>query len=774
MMQRAEIIVRGIVQGVGFRPFTFRLATRLNLKGFVRNMGDAGVQVVVEGDKETIEKFIDSIRKERPPLSRVDDIAVSWKPYTGEFDDFRVISSDRAKLGLPSVIPPDLALCDDCLREMLDKNDRRYLYPFITCVNCGPRFTIIESLPYDRENTSMREFPLCPDCLREYHDPADRRYRAEPTCCPACGPKMVLHSADGSTVDTEDPIGESARLLDEGHIVAVKGIGGIHIACMTTEDGPVARLRRAFNRPHQPFAVMSRDLETVEGFAEVTPQEAELLTSYRRPIVLLRKGPNYSLSELISPGLDTVGVMLPYSGIHHLLLRRCRGPAYVMTSANPSGLPMITDNHEALSKLSKKVDYLLLHNRRIVSRCDDSVLKVVDGRTAFLRRSRGYVPEPVDLRFTSKRTVLALGADFNVTASVLTGSRCFVSQHIGDTEHLETLEYLRSASTHLLSLLGIERPDIIAHDLHPRYSTTRLAEKMGKEAGIRTIGIQHHHAHLCALMAEHGIEELVGVAADGIGYGDDGTAWGGEVMIADMKSYRRVGGLKTQRMPGGDLAAVYPARMVAGILWGAMKADEVREVLRERCGRWMKRGEIEIDAVVRQLERGLNVHMTSSCGRVLDAISCVLGICGHRTYEGEPAMKLEAAAASGDPDEVGLEPRMVSEDGRPVVDTTVLLMDVLDAMLAGHPIRHIAASAQNAVAKGLAEIAIETAEGCGIREVGCSGGVFYNRMITRILREEVERAGLRFFRHELLPCGDGCISVGQAASAACRSGEDLE
>jgi len=769
MMQRAEIIVKGMVQGVGFRPFIFRLAARLNLKGFVRNMGDTGVQVVVEGDKETIEKFIDSIRNERPPLSRVDDIAVSLKPYTGEFDNFSVMPSDRAKLGLPSVIPPDLALCDDCLREMLDKNDRRYLYSFITCVNCGPRFTIIESLPYDRENTSMKEFPLCPECLREYNDPSDRRYRAEPTCCPRCGPKMTLHESDGSPVETKDPIGEAARLLDKGCIVAVKGIGGIHIACRTTDDEPILMLRKAFNRPQQPFAVMSRSLETVREFAEITPKEEELLTSHRRPIVLLRKLDPFPLSELVSPELNTVGVMLPYSGIHHILLRRCRGPAYVMTSANPSGLPMIIDNDRAISKLRGRVDYLLLHNRRIVNRCDDSVVKVVDGRTSFLRRSRGYVPEPVDLNFFSERVVLGLGANFNVTASVLTGNRCFISQHIGDAENLETLEYLQKASRHLMFLLGMEKADLVAHDLHPRYSTTRLAEKMEEESGVQTLGIQHHHAHLCALMAEHGLEEIVGVAADGIGYGDDGTFWGGEVMVANFSSYRKVGGLKTQKMPGGDLAAFYPARMVAGMLWGAMERDEIERLLKERCGRWFRRGGLEISALLRQLERTLNVYLTSSCGRVLDAVSCLLGICGHRTYEGEPAMKLEAVAAYGDPDRVRLKPEIVRENKRQVVDTSKLLIDVLSARQDNVPVQHIAASAQGAIARGLAEIAIEVAKSEGIRDVGCSGGVFYNRMITEVLRKEVEGSGLRFFRHERLPCGDGCISVGQAVSAAKRA-----
>jgi hydrogenase maturation protein HypF len=765
-MKRAEIRVSGIVQGVGFRPFIFRLSKRHDLMGFVRNMGDAGVQIVVEGKKENIEKFINSLRPEQPPLSRIDDIVVSWKPYAGEFKGFRVMPSDKAGLGLPSVVPPDLALCGDCLREMLDPKDRRYNYPFITCVNCGPRFTIIEELPYDRPRTSMKDFPLCADCLREYQDPPDRRYHAEPTCCPACGPQMTLHGGDGQQVRTSDPLLETVRLLDEGEIVAVKGIGGIHVASKTTDDGVLALLRRRFNRPQQPFAIMAKDLETVRTFAEVSMAEAELLTSYRRPIVVLQRSPDYMLSELIAPGLDSVGVMLPYSGIHHLILRHGKDPAYVMTSANVPGLPMLTDNAEAITKLRAKVDYFLLHDRTIVNRCDDSVVKLVDGKPAFLRRSRGYVPEPLRLSFNSELDVLALGADLNVTAAILTGGRCFVTQHIGDTTKFETLEYLQAAAEWLLHRLNMESVNVIAHDLHPGYSTTWLAPRIAEKMGAKTVAVQHHHAHLCSLMAEHGLEEIVGIAADGVGYGPDGTAWGGEVMVARLSSFEHVGGLKKQRMPGGDLAAVYPARMVAGILWEQLDRAELERVLKEYCAGGFRHGELEIGAVLRQLDRDLNVFWTSSCGRVLDAVSCLLRICSERTYEGEPAIKLEAAAAGGNPREVKIEPEIENVSGRKIFNTSKLLLDVLYALRANVPRKHIAAAAQLAVARGLASIAIDAASSSGIKMVGASGGVFCNRAITEAVRREVEGAMLKFFRHEVLPPGDGCISAGQAVAAA--------
>ncbi|MFH1821825.1 MAG: carbamoyltransferase HypF [Methanobacteriota archaeon] len=765
MRARVEIAVTGIVQGVGFRPFIYRLATRLGLTGFVRNMGDAGVQIIAEGEKLPLENFIASIRSENPPLSRIDDVKVAWKSSTDEFTIFRVLQSERTSLGFPSVVPPDLALCDDCLREMRDLKDRRYNYPFITCVNCGPRFTVIEELPYDRPRTSMKAFPLCNDCMREYKNPADRRYHAEPTACPVCGPKMDLYGPRGK-IKVADPINEAARLLDEGKIIAVKGVGGFHIAANTTDDDTIIGLRNAFKRPHQPFAIMSKDLKTTKSFAEVSKAEAELLTSYRRPIVALQRSPDYNLSELIGPGLDSVGVMLPYSGIHHLIMDEGKEPTYIMTSANVSGLPMIVDNDEVMAKLQGKVDYFLLHDRAIVNRCDDSVVKLIDGKPAFLRRSRGYVPEPLKLHFRSDRSVLGIGGDLNVTVSLLLGDRCFVSQHIGDTTKFETLDYMQEVAGQLLHLLNVKEVDIVAHDLHPEYSTTRIAPRMAKKLGAKTVPVQHHHAHLCSLMEEHGLEEIVGIAADGVGYGTDGTAWGGEVMVTHFDSFEHIGGLKKQLMPGGDIAAVHPARMVAGMLWGQLERAKLDHILEKYCKDGFKRGARERGVVLRQLERNLNVFHTSGCGRVLDAISCLLGICSERTYEGEPAITLEAAANTGDAGMVKLDPVVGSLDGKMIMDTSKLLIEILSALENRVPRKHIAAAAQLAVARGLSSIAIDVAKSKGITAVGGSGGVFCNRAITIAMQREVERAGLTFVRHETLPPGDGCISTGQAIAAA--------
>lgn len=751
---------------MGFRPFIYRLANKHELAGFVRNMGDAGVQVVVEGEKKRVEEFIDSLRPEQPPLARIDEVKTTWRDATKKFTTFQVVPSETTGLGLFSVVPPDLALCDDCLREMLDPSDRRHNYPFITCVNCGPRFTIIEELPYDRPRTSMKAFSLCTDCLHEYRNPPDRRYHAEPTCCPVCGPRMELYDRDGRRIDVANPFRETARLLDEGSIVAIKGIGGIHIASKTTVDEVLVRLRRDSNHPQQPFAVMSKDLETIRTFAEVNDAEAKLLTSYRRPIVLLKRSPNYMLSELVAPGLDSVGVMLPYSGIHHLILRHGLDPAYVMTSANVPGLPMIVDNSGAMTELVEMVDYLLLHDRAIVNRCDDSVVKLIEGKSAFLRRSRGYVPEPIKLSFRSDRSVLAVGAELNVSAAILVDDRCFVSQYIGDTTKVETLEYMQAAAEHLMRLLNLKGVDVVAHDLHPYYATTKVASRMAKELGAKTFAVQHHHAHLCSLMAEHGLEEVVGIAADGMGYGSDGTIWGGEVMVAGLNSFERVGGLVSQRMPGGDLATKFPARMVAGILWQHLGREEIERVLSQFCASGFKRGKREIEIVLRQLERDLIVFRTSSCGRVLDAIACLLGVCDERTYEGEPAIKLEAAAGKGDAREVKLEPVIEKVDGMKIADTSQLLADILGPLRARVPRKHIAAAAQRAIARGLASIAIDTASSKGLDVVGGSGGVFYNWAITAAVREEIEKASLQFIQHELLPPGDGGIAIGQAVVAA--------
>lgn len=766
-MIRAEITVTGLVQGVGFRPFCHRLAVALQLKGIVKNTGDAGVFLAIEGEKHSVEEFLRRLQTSPPPRARVEEIRVEWKPATGEFMKFTVVESDVRSFGPASIIPPEIAICDDCLREMLTPSDRRYRYPFTTCVNCGPRFTVIELLPYDRERTSMRDFPLCERCLREYRDPGDRRYHAESTCCPECGPKFTLMDAGGTPVESGDPFEGAIRLLDEGKLLAVKGLGGTHITAKTTADAPIARLRKALGRPQQPFAVMARSLEAAETFAEIGEKERELLVSPAHPILVLKKSKKFELSELISPGLDSIGVMLPYSGFHHLLFGRGKDPAYILTSANFPGLPMITKNEEALKELQGIVDYLLLHNRRIVNRCDDSVVRQTAGEAVFLRRSRGHAPMPVDLKIDCEGCVVALGAELNVATSVLLGKKCFLTQHIGDVSKIETLEYLREATENLLRLLRVEKIDGVACDLHPQYATTKEAEEMAEEMGVPLVKVQHHHAHLSSLMAEHGVDEAVGIVADGAGYGSNGRIWGGEVMVVEGWKFRRTGSLIDLPMPGGDLATTFPARMVAGALWGVLERVELERALM-KISEGFPRGALELRAVLRQLETGVNVFMTSSCGRVLDAISCLLGVCHKRTYEGEPAMKLEALGNRGDPKAAEIHPELRSEKGIEVVDTRMLFLQILEALKRRVPKQDIAAGAQWAIADGLAQVAVATAKREGIKAIGVSGGVFYNDLMTKTVRKRVTSEGLRFLMHKEVPPGDGGISLGQAFVAALK------
>ncbi|RLG56050.1 MAG: carbamoyltransferase HypF, partial [Thermoproteota archaeon] len=534
---RAEITVTGIVQGVGFRPFIYRLAVSHGLVGFVQNRGDATVFIVVEGDESSIRRFMREIREKKPPLARIFSLEAKLTESRGEFSRFEIRRSSSKRSRRASIIPPDVSICDDCIREMRDHSDRRYSYFFITCTNCGPRFTVIEKLPYDRPNTTMIDFQMCSHCRKEYENPLDRRFHAQTIACPACGPRAYLTDKSGEEIDVEDPVREVGKLLDEGHVVAVKGIGGFHLATATTISEPILRLRAAKHRRQKPFAIMARDLDAVKTFAEVTPPEEAALKSYMRPIVLLKKSESYYLSDQISPGLHTVGVMLPYTGMHIMMFDWSREPAFVMTSANPPDEPIVKDNSEAIRKLGSIVDYFLLHNRRIAQRCDDSVLRVVAGSPALIRRSRGYAPAPIELRRELKAEVLALGGEKRVTSCILAGRRCFASQHIGDVEKLETLRYLREATGHLLKLVGAE-PSVIACDLHPAFHTTRLARRLAEELGVPLERVQHHHAHIASLMAEKGLDELVGLSCDGYGYGPGGKAWGGEVLYCSREGYR--------------------------------------------------------------------------------------------------------------------------------------------------------------------------------------------------------------------------------------------
>jgi hydrogenase maturation protein HypF len=750
---RAEIKVSGIVQGVGFRPFIYRIAVKNRLVGYVRNRGDAVVEIVAEGNKANIAQFLEDLKAEKPPLAQIYNIKADYKAEEEGFSEFRIIeSSGEAKLS-GSVIPPDVSICDECLRELRDPENRRFNYFFITCTDCGPRYTIIDRLPYDRPNTTMKDFEMCDACAKEYSDPANRRFHAQTVACPNCGPKAYLASNSGEPIESEDPIREAGRLLEEGYIVSIKGNGGFHVAATTTRTEPIARLRRDKHRKQKPFAIMAPDLETVRSFAEVNPWEAELLTSYRKPIILLKKRDDYNLSELVSPELHSVGVMLPYTGLHAMLFDEVKEPAFVMTSANPPSEPIVTDNNEAISKLGSTVDYFLFHNRQIAQRCDDSVVRFHNKDPCLIRRSRGYAPEPVQLKQVSDRCVLAVGGELNVTACILTGNRAFISQHIGDVENLENLLFLKDSIAHLTKLTNC-KVEAVACDLHPKFTTTKLAQEMGKRLGCPVVRVQHHHAHAAALRAEWNVEDIVAVTCDGFGYGSDGSAWGGEVLYCSREGFRRVSHLEGQPMVGGDLATYYPLRMAAGILHKKM---DVSEWLLTKSHH-LPYGRKEAELIVKQLEKGIAPE-TTSCGRVLDGVSAMLGICYERTYEGEPAMKLESTAMKGK-DVLNLAPRIEGN----VLDTTFLVNEIF-ANKDSASKADLACSTQSYLAKGLAELAIEEAKKLNVKHIGFSGGVAYNEQITATIRKAVEKAGFRFLVHNKIPAGDGGTSFGQAIVA---------
>jgi hydrogenase maturation protein HypF len=750
---RLKVNVIGIVQGVGFRPFVYRTAVQHGLAGTVRNRGDAGVEILLEGTEEAINAFLRDLEEKKPPQARIHEAKTTLLAGKNQFSNFTIVKSSGEAEQSGSVVPPDSAVCSDCLRELRDPKDPRFDYFFITCVNCGPRFTIIDRLPYDRENTTMREFPLCGFCLKEYEDPLNRRFHAQTVACPTCGPKAYLTTNSGTAVKLADPVREAGRLLSEGRIVALKGYGGFHIAASAVLDDPLGRLRASKHRRAKPFALMVRSLEAAEAFAEVNSKERELLASPARPIVLLNKRGSFNLNSQVAPDLHNVGVMLPYSAMHYMLFDQVPDQAFVMTSANPPNQPIVNDNAEALGILGGTVDYFLFHDRRIAQRCDDSVTRVHGSHNAFIRRSRGYAPAPVMLNQPARRCTVGLGGELNNASCVLNEHKAFLSQHIGDVENVETLTFLREATEHLIRLTN-SKVEAVACDLHPKFNTTTLAKELAELNGWQLVQVQHHHAHCAALMAEHQVDELVGIACDGYGYGTEGEAWGGEILHCTRGSatFRRLAHLEPQPLVGGDLATRYPLRMASGILSRTM---DVSSWLHENS-KYLPHGETEADLILTQLSNPRVIPQTTSIGRVLDSAAAVLGLCYERTYEGEAAMKLEAAAQHGK-DTLGL-PTVACGN---MLDTSRMLAAVYENRTKRRT-ADLAYSVHAYLAKGLAALAVEQAVQQGVKCLGFTGGSAVNEPLANLMRETVEAAGLRFLVHEQVPAGDGGVSFGQA------------
>ncbi len=751
---RVKINVTGIVQGVGFRPFIYRIAVRNGLAGYVRNRGDAGVETLLEGNEQSIQNFLRDLKEKKPPLAQIHDIITTTLMGKNQHTKFTIYKSSEETELSGSVIPPDIAICDECLQELRDPKDPRYEYFFITCTNCGPRFTTIERLPYDRENTTLREFPMCGYCQREYADPLNRRFHAQTVACPECGPKAYLTTRTGEQIQHDDAVREAGRLLSEGSILAIKGYGGFHVAASVTRDKPLQVLRKAKHRRAKPFAIMARSVAAAKSFAEVTSKEEALLTSYARPIVLLNKSDDYGLSPLVAPDLHNIGVMLPYTAMHYMLFDCVDDAAFVMTSANPPNQPIVKDNTEALKTLGDDIaDCFLFHNRKIAYRCDDSVLRVHGTRPSFIRRSRGYAPAPIMLKEKAKRCVVGLGGELNNTSCVLLENKAFISQHIGDVENVETRAFLQEATNHLIRLTN-SRVDAVACDLHPKFTTTALAQELAAENGWQFVQVQHHHAHVAALMMEHTVDEVVGITCDGYGYGIDGEAWGGEILFCTRESaeFKRVAHLEKQPLLGGDVATRYPLRIAAGILSKKVNVDDW--LLKHSAH--LPYGEIEAKLIFQQLQKGVGVTKTTSCGRVLDAVAAILGTCHERTYEGEPAMKLESAAINGK-DAVNMKPLIRGN----VLDTTQMFHAIFEN-IGKVSTANLAYSAHAYLAEGLASLAVEKALEAGVKAVGFSGGAACNQILAGVMRRTVEAAGLKFLVHEAVPAGDGGVSFGQA------------
>ncbi len=749
---RVKINVEGIVQGVGFRPFVFRTAKRHGLSGYVRNRGDAGVEILVEGSGEAISSFTDDLRNNKPPIAQIHNLSKKKLLGKEEFNDFRIYKSSKETELSGSVVPPDVSICDECLTELRNPKDPRFDYFFITCTNCGPRFTIIERLPYDRENTTMRVFPLCGYCLEEYNNPLNRRFHAQTIACPECGPKAYLTDRNGEPVQVIDPVREAGRLLSEGFALALKGYGGFHIASSVTEEKPLLALRKAKHRRTKPFAIMARSIEAAQTFAEVNSKEQELLSSFSRPVILLNKKKDYKLSPLVAPGLHNIGVMLPYTGLHYMLFDHVQDQAFVMTSGNPPNQPIVKENDQALKTLSETVDYFLFHNRQIAHRCDDSVARIHGDRKVFIRRSRGYAPAPVILERKSKHCAVGLGGELNNTACLLLDNKAFISQHVGDVENVETRNFLNEATRHLI-LLTNSQVDTIACDLHPKFNTTKLAGELAEQYGWGLVQVQHHHAHVAGLMMEHDVDSILGIACDGYGYGTDGEAWGGEVLLCNGNSakFKRTGHLEPQPLVGGDAATQYPIRLAAGIL--NKRVDISDWIMKNSC--YLPHGITEAEIIIQQLRNSTDLVKTTSCGRILDSVSAILGVCYERTYEGEPAMKLESIAIGGR-DALKMEP--IIKNG--VLDTTHLVQAVFENK-GNSSSKDLAYSVHKYLAEGLGSLAVDSAKRNGIDVVGFTGGTACNEILARIIGSTVKSAGLKFLVHDAIPPGDGGVSFGQ-------------
>lgn len=749
-----RVSVKGVVQGVGFRPFVHRLALRHHLAGWVRN-ASGEVALELEGSGPELEAFLDALRREAPPLAAIESVAVTWTAPEGH-EGFRIeASTSAADARLP--VPPDVAICPACEAELLDPMNRRHHYPFITCTDCGPRYTVIERLPYDRERTTMRAFTQCPACRREYETPGDRRHHSETNSCPACGPTLWFEAGEPGVpaCGAEGAIREAAALLLQGGVLALRGFGGFHLVADATNPKAVELLRTRKGREAKPFAVMVRSVEAARALAQVSHAEAMLLRRPERPIVLLTARDDHRLAPGVAPGVRTLGLMLPATPLHLLLQEACPRPL-VMTSGNHSEEPIAIGNGEARRRLATIADGFLLHDRDILSRADDSVARVVDGAPVFLRRSRGYAPLPAPLPVATPEPLVAVGPHLKNTFTVAVGAHTWVSPHIGDLENLEGLDHFRQTLAVYRRLFAVE-PRAVAHDLHPGYLSTRVAQEMGIP---EVVAVQHHHAHIAAVLAEHGeTGPVIGVSYDGTGYGPDQAVWGGEILVADLTGYRRVAHLRYAPLPGGDLAARRPWRALLGYASLERSLRTLMEPVVEQVPA------TTLAAAERQLEARLNSPLASSMGRLFDAAAAILGLRETVDYEGQAAMELEALAGRRTAAEYPM-PLEDEPDGSFVLDPIPVLVRLGVRRQRGADLADLAADFHASVARGTVMAVRRVAEAAGLRTVALGGGVFQNARLLSSIRSRLEQSGYRVLTARHLPPNDGGVSYGQAAVAA--------
>ncbi len=755
-----KVRVTGIVQGVGFRPFVHRVAIAVGVDGYVRNLGGSEVEIHVEGHPDTVSEFIARLVQEKPPPALLELLEIEETRVTG-IKGFKILKSGRS-VTRRSMIPPDISICCECLREIHDPNTRFYMYYWNSCAWCGPRFSMMYSIPYDRENTSMRAYKLCRDCERDYHDPDNvRRFHAQGISCPRCGPRTYVYTSKGEKLDVDDPLSFTVRVIEEGSIVAIKGVGGFHIAALASRDDVVAELRRRKKRPQKPFALMVRDLEVAAKLVILSEEAARVLQSPQRPILLLPRRDDAPVSELVAPGLDTLGIMLPYTGFQYLLLERVRDGFLIMTSGNIHGRPMCTTLECVFTELRDVVDYVVAHDREIVHRVDDSVLRFTDGDLVMLRRARGYAPIWLRTPFELVESV-AVGAELQTAGAVGFEDKIVLTQYIGDLDEPAHLDDLERELRWFINVYNV-RPRVVVADMHPFYANRKLAVRLAEEYGAELVEVQHHHAHAVSVLVDYHVpvdEERVAVTIDGVGYGLDGSVWGGEVLVAGYTRFRRVGRLHRFPLPGGDLATVYPIRSLIGLMYSCgYSEDEIVEVLADLglLG-LLKRGELEARVIYRQASSPRTITATSM-GRTLDAFSTLLRVCTQRTYEGEPAMKLEAAARGGH--DLGFTPKVKVEDGMLVVDTCTLLDWVLSNI--DKPRNSLALTIQKGLGRALGEIAARYAIGDAVY---ASGGAAVNNYIVRGMRERLSQEKLVLRLPKSIPPNDGGIAVGQIAIAS--------